>query len=234
MPACYICRVIESLPARHSCTIAAITIGQTPREDMLADLRRAVPDVRWQEFGALDGIDDGELAALMPADDDFPLVTRLGDGRTVIVGERALRPRLQDAVDRAGRAADLIVVLCSGPLDPQSDVPIVCPDRLLMATVRALGAKSIVVLTPAQDQIEQQRARWAGDGIEAHVLAASPYGGTDFAALGRQVDRLHASAAVLDCLGYSLEAKAEFTAASRLPTILARSLVAKIVAELIT
>jgi len=62
-------------------TIAAITIGQSPRDDVIAELVSLVPGVRWVQAGALDGLDIEQIRALEPDPGDRPLVTRLRDGR---------------------------------------------------------------------------------------------------------------------------------------------------------
>ena len=41
----------------HATTLATITIGQTPRTDVVPAMRRILPDdVRIVEYGALDGL----------------------------------------------------------------------------------------------------------------------------------------------------------------------------------
>jgi protein AroM len=65
------------------------------------------------------------------------------------------------------------------------------------------------------------------------VLFASPYFETDFEAVGRACRTSGASLVVMDCLGYTLAMKAAVTRASGLPVLLARSLAARLAAELI-
>jgi protein AroM len=213
--------------------VAAVTVGQAPREDILDEMRALAPHVRWIQQGALDGIDESGLASLAPSGGEFPLVTRMRAGRPVIVGEQAVRPLVQQAVDCIATDADLVVILCSTPLALESPVPVLFPDRLLTAAVGALRLDApIAVLTPREEQIPLQEARWRGLGFRAIVLCASPYGGTDFRRLGRVVRQIGAAAVVLDCLAYSAEMKATLAAASGLPTLLVRSLVANVAAEM--
>ncbi len=215
-------------------TIASITIGQSPRADLLAELRPAVPAAHWREFGALDALDDHAIADLAPEVGDFPLVTRLRSGRTVVVGTRAVRARLQDIVDEASAGADLIVLLCSGPLEIRSHRPTLQPDRLLTATVGALmTAQTVAVLTPSPEQVDSQDRRWRAAGVTPLLLPASPWDDTDFAALGRKAREGGAGLAVLDCMAYSAEMKAAVATASGLPTVLVRSLVSRVAAELL-
>jgi len=56
-------------------TIATVSIGQTPRPDVVSELRPFVPDATWIEAGALDGLDDAGIAALAPPPGESPIKT---------------------------------------------------------------------------------------------------------------------------------------------------------------
>ena len=213
--------------------IATVTIGQSPREDAVPELARYVPSARFLEAGALDDLDDRAIAALAPTGGDFPLVTRLRDRRSVIVGEEAITPHVQTAIARVEADADLVIVLCTGEFAVTSGKPLVFPGRVLASTVMAVhGGRSIAVLAPHDGQVALVGDRWRARGVQATVLAASPYADTDFEAVGRRARDAGATLVVMDCLGYSLAMKALVTRASGLPALLARSLVARVAGEL--
>jgi protein AroM len=215
-------------------TIAAITIGQSPRREVIDEMRRFLPGVWWTEAGALDGLDAAGITKLAPADGEFPLVTRLRDGGTAVVGERAVTPLMQRAVDRLAPSADVVLVLCSGRFDLSSPRPLVFPGLLLGGVARALFAgRRVLVLTPHQAQVDSQTAHWRARGLDPVVRWASPYGDADFGAVGREAASSGVVAAVFDCIGYGLRMQAEFAAASGLPSLLVRSVAARIVAELL-
>lgn len=111
--------IVSAMPTR----ITFLTIGQTPRSDLVPDLVASLPrDVDVAEIGALDGLDDDTIAGLEPGEDDRALVTRLRNGRQAVVGKRwvtaRLRALLADAPD-----ATATVLLCTG------DFPELVPDR---------------------------------------------------------------------------------------------------------
>jgi len=213
--------------------IAAITIGQAPRDDTIAELATLVPGARWVQAGALDGLDDAAIDALAPRSSTFPLVTRLRSGRTVVVGEDAIQAPVQAAIQRIEREADVVVILCSGTFTVSSRVPLIRPGLLLDATVRALDLASLFVLTPLEGQVPAQEARWRAFAPDVWVRCATPFADTDFEALGREARARDASAVVLDCMGYTLAMKAAVARGSGLPTILVRSLAARVAAELL-
>ena len=213
--------------------IAAVTLGQTPRDDILGEMRALVPHAEWIQSGALDDINDCELVRLSPSVGEFPLVTRMRGGRPIVVGERAIRPLVQRAVDRIASDADFVIVLSSTPLVFDSPVPVLFPDRVLSGVVASLdsGAR-IVVVTPAKDQIAPQEMRWRKLGFSPVVLVGSPYGGTDFRHLGEVINRAGASLVVLDSVAYSSGMKADLASMCALPALLARSLAARVAAEI--
>lgn len=214
--------------------IAIVTIGQSPREDVVPELQRYLPGARFIEAGALDDLDDAAIAALKPAGDDFPLVTRLRDRRSVTVGERGITPLVHGAIRRVEGEADLVIVLCTGEFDVRCQKPLLFPGRLLTSTVMAVhGGRPIAVLVPHEGQVAPQIERWRQRGATASVFAASPYTGADFTAIGYQARDVGAGLVVMDCLGYTLAMKAAVASASGLPTMLVRSLVARVAAELL-
>ncbi len=214
--------------------IAAVTIGQAPRDDVVPEMRALVPEAEWIQAGALDGLDRAALDRLAPSAADFPLVTRLSNGRSVVVGERAVLPCLQAAVRRLEPAADLVIVLCSGTFDLQSAVPLIFPGRVLAACVSSFQAGTrLAVLTPLAAQVDAQRERWTRLGMSPSVHHADPYGATDFDAVGRAARAAGAQLIVLDCIGYTGAMRAAVQAASGLPALLARTVAARLAAELV-
>ena len=213
---------------------AAVTTGQSPRDDILGEMRALTPGVEWIERGALDNLADGVLEGLAPRPGEFPIVTHLRSGRTVMVGDRSITPLLQQAADAVSPNASILVVPCSGPLTIESSIPLLLPDRLLMASVRAIQqAAPVAVVTPSKDQIVPQQQRWNKLGVPAFVLAASPYTPTDFSQVGKKARECGAGLVVLDCLAYSRSMKNAAAQAAGLPVLLVRSLMARLTTELI-
>jgi protein AroM len=214
--------------------IATVTIGQSPRDDVVPELARFVSGARFIETGALDGLDDDAIARRAPGPDDFPLVTRLRDKRSVVIGELAITPLVQAAIRRVEAEADLVILLCSGEFAVECRKPLIFPGRILASTVAALhGGRPIAVLTPLEGQVATQFARWRERGARASILFASPYAPTDFDAIGRQARDTGAALVVMDCLGYTLAMKRAVVSASGLPAILVRSIAARVAAELL-
>jgi len=219
--------------------LGLVTIGQSPRDDVVPELRRFLPpDVRIYEAGALDDLSPEEIAAHLPLSPERTLVTRLRDGTEVVVDAEFVHGRLQAVIERLGRGVDLIGLLCSGKFpDFESPVPLLVPHRLLRGVLSALLLPGpLGVLVPSPEQVgpaEEELRDW---GIDAVVCATSPYRGDLRSALGEQVSFLRergVAAVLLNCFGYG-EASREFLQESLgVPVIAVRSLFARTLAELL-
>ncbi|HXF83536.1 MAG TPA: AroM family protein [bacterium] len=217
--------------------LGAVTIGQSPRSDIIPELRTVLPpDVEILEAGALDGLSAEEIAALAPRDGDAVLVTRLRDGRGVRLAHRLVVPRLIRQVERIAEAADAVLLLCTGSFEPfRAMRPILYPERLLFGLARAVAAGGhIGVITPDDMQVEEQRTRWGAIARTVSIRTASPY--TDAArlpSLGRELADAGAQLLVLDSLGYSLAMKQAVRRAAARPVLLPRTVLARAAAELL-
>ncbi len=138
--------------------VASLTVGQTPRSDLLPDILDRMPmmlDV--QEFGALDGLTGREIAALAPRAGESSLVTRLRDGRDVIVSRQRVAERLEvicRSIDP--RQFDLLIVLSTGLFrEFESACPMVNAQRAMDAAIAAMAAsgQTVGVVYPLRRQV---------------------------------------------------------------------------------
>jgi protein AroM len=216
--------------------VGAITIGQSPRSDIIDEIAPLLGPLRIIEAGALDGLSDEAMAAMRPADDDHTLVTVLRDGREVLLGRRHVLPRIQACVDRLQDHVDLIMMLCTGTFPPfQTHRMMLYPEHLLFQMVRAIIRDGHVgVLTPSPRQIADQEHRWRQVAAAATVRAFSPYAaGGDLDGAARDFVAAGVDVVVLDCLGYTTALKHEVRARTGRPVLLARTVLARAAAELV-
>lgn len=96
--------------------ICIITLGQSPRPGLVAEVMRHVDaDVEYVEIGALDGVPPDVIREKGRPAEDVPLVSKLRDGSRVVVSSRFMN----DCLDRVVGEADdggfnLIVLMASG------------------------------------------------------------------------------------------------------------------------
>ncbi len=221
--------------------IGVLTIGQAPRaDDTVAELGQVLgPGYAISERGALDDLDAAEIARLGPEPEHYLLISLLRNGQSVRLSKQKILPLLQQRIDAFGDdGVDAILLLCTGTFPEfKADRLIVQPQEALYHLVLGLAGrgKRIGALTPLTDQLPQTRAKWRAYGVDPLLAAASPYAsGDEVTPAGRDLAERGADLIFMDCMGYSVAMKARAKAAAGgLPVILARSAIARMMAEIV-
>lgn len=215
--------------------IGVVTIGQTPRPDLVTAFGTAAPHAEVRVAGALDDLDAAQLAALAQPG-PYPLLVRLADGTTTEVPRDQLVPRVEAAARTlAASGASLVVIACAGafPMIPCA-VPVLVPGRIVPATVRAFGADGpIGVVTPNQGQVPFAEAKWRADGFTARVTHAAPSRPDELATAAALMRASNVTLVVLDCMGHDEASRASVAALVERPTLAVQPLVASLAAALV-
>jgi protein AroM len=217
-------------------TIGAVTIGQTPRDDIVPHLEATLGE-RYEilQVGAMDGLSEEEIQAQSETSSGALLVTRLRGGAEIRIKEGFVSPRLRECVQTLQDHADLILFLCTGDFpDMASSRPILFPGPLLRSVVSSLSVDRVGILTPAAEQIEPQRERWGSLGRSVTLDHASPYGSLkDLEAAAERLGSAGVDVVAMDCIGYTREMKRVVGAKVGRPVITASSLLARIAVEVL-
>jgi protein AroM len=233
--------MISDTPERR---IGLLTIGGAPRHDSLAREVRDIlgPDVDVVERGALDGLTVEQVAGLGGGSDQgTPLATQMADGRSVIVDEVAVTPLLSQQISRLERLdrVEVTLLMCTGSF-PQLEHrrPLFQPHAALYRTVAGIaGAGQLTALTPLQAQVEHARHNWLCAGVAGvELLVADPYGPDPLGAVSAAAAAASAAGSqlfYLDCFGYDRGMKQAAQRAFGGPVVLARSLAARLLAEMV-
>lgn len=219
--------------------IGAITIGQSPRVDVVPEIIDLFgSDVEIVEAGGLDGLSGEEIASFIPSENDYVLVSRLRDGSHVKFGKSYVIPRLQKCINKM--EADnikLILMMCTGYFGNvlKSNIPVIYPQQLLYGIVPLLSPnKRIGIITPEEDQIPQVQKIWEQSGLSVFASHGSPYKGLDSVVNGaKMLADKDLDFIVLDCIGYNKEMKRAVAELTNKALILPRTLLARVAAELI-
>ncbi|MFO1442343.1 AroM family protein [Bacillus sp. Bva_UNVM-123] len=220
-------------------SIGIITLGQTPREDMIPAIEGLLPpDTRIIEKGVLDGKSSYELLQFVPEKGQTTLISRLRNGGSAIMAKEKILPIIQKLIDELNdEKVSLIIIACTGkfPLF-KSGIPLVYPDHLLNYIVEGLFREgSIGVIVPLQSQVQTIMKKWNDGGFHSIVECCSPY---DFneEQLIRAVERLNEESIhtiVLDFMGYTESMKTIVKNHTTKPVILSRNMIYKVAMELI-
>ena len=218
--------------------IGAITVGQSPRTDVTADIMRIFDGkAELCEKGGLDGLTKEEIDEFQPEEGDYILVSRLNDGSSVTFAERFILPRLEIAIHELEKeGAELIMMFCTGkfPDTLKSTIPLIYPCDILDRMVPLFTTNSsIIVVTPSPKQLKQSMDKWSQIVTDVEVISASPYGERkEILKAAEQAKGLKGDVIVLDCIGYSQEMKEIFARETKKPVILPRTLLARMISEL--
>lgn len=199
------------------------------------------PGVRIVEFGALDDLTPEEIERYLVREGEVGIVTRLRDDSSVLLSHDLILPRMQTMTDRAveHHGADVLVILCGADWSKlESSRLIINPGQLFPATVMALAAgRKLGIIKPDAGQVERERERYAEKGLVAAVTSASPYAGPERLRLAREAaEYLKAEGSELvwmTCVGMDEAMRAAVAEVTGVPVILAQSLLARIVSELL-
>lgn len=219
--------------------IGMITVGQSPRADMVPEIREILGEgIEVLEAGALDEMSLEQVRGLYPRERDYILCTRMADGTEVVIGKRYIIPRIQEHIHRLTRAgAKIILLLCTGKFPEfSSERLLIEPQKVLDHFMFALQGKErrIGLMVPLQDQIEQAKKKYRKMRGSLVLQAASPYAMEDqVSRAARAFRRANPHVIVMHCMGYTQAMKDRVRDITGKPVILARSLVARAMKELL-
>ena len=219
--------------------IGILTIGQSPRVDIIPELKKAIGfEVEIEEKGALDELTWEEVKDLYPGPDDYILVTRMRDGREIKIAERHIIQRISKCIaDLEKKEVDFIILLCTGEFpDIISKKPILKPNKLLENVIRGILQEGVMaVIVPSLDQIPLMEKKWKKTNLKIIVEAISPYTGTreEIEKIAKKIEEKDVDLIVLDCLGFNRGVKTIFRKITKTPVLLPRTLFARVVGELI-
>lgn len=196
-------------------TLTALTIGQSPRPDLVRPLADLLPDWQIRQVGALDGLTLADLPhGGQGRDAAYPLVTRMADGTPVTVAESFVTKRLQGLLDGGvGSDAVATVLLCAGTFaalrsDPAKSGPLIKPFDVARRTLDALGMQRLGLIAPVAEQETPIRLRWQAAGFDPVVWTWDIDPPDDalytelYADLNQRIDRDGLDCIVLDYVGH--------------------------------
>lgn len=217
--------------------LGIVTIGQTPRFDVLPEMRRHWPDsIEVLEAGALDGMSTAQIEKLRPGSADGVLTTRLKSGKSAVVSKARLVPYLRNAIERVQKeGVDLILLLCTSDFSGlESKVLIVKPNRILHHFVRALSVERLGVVVPLPEQRAAARDRWLSVVTDVDVVSADPYGSQELIPEAAQaLASSKSQLLVMDCMGFQEQHLKKMRLETDAPCALANAIVSRFIANLI-
>ncbi len=219
----------ESIPMAKI-KIGFLTIGQSPRTDIMTDIQYLIlPNIEIIEMGLLDNLSSEEIENLKPEEDEFPFVSRLRDGSQAFLSDKKIQELLPPAIDLMITDLDVraVAMLCTHDFPKMTfSCPIIFPNDYLKFLVNhILKTESLGVVIPLESQIEMTRKKWKSKRIVLEVK--SPYierhhwDTTAKRFIDEKVD-----AVVLDCIGFNIPDGRELQHLLNIPILLPRTILA--------
>ena len=220
--------------------IGMITIGQSPRVDIVPEIRDILgEEIEVLEAGALDGLSLEQVRGFYPKKRDYVLCTRMADGSEVVIGKRFILTRMQEHIHRLAQGgAEIILLLCTGKFPEFSSKRLLIePQKVLDHFLYALQGKNqrIGLMIPLQDQMDQAKRKYGRMKGEVIIQFASPYSKEDqVSKAAKALKTANPHVIVMHCMGYTQAMKDRVREITGKPVVLARSLVARALKELIS
>ncbi|MED1949844.1 AroM family protein [Brevibacillus centrosporus] len=220
--------------------VGMITIGQAPRMD-IGHIIETYLDGRAElvQAGVLDGMALNDIQdKLSPGPGEYVLTSRLLDGSSVIMSRESIQPILQEKIkDMESRGISTTLLLCTGvfPGLHTERTVLVEPDQMLPPVIAGITkGRRLGVLVPLAEQVESLREKYTPHGLNPAFAVASPFK-LDADTYRNAVVPLqdHVDILLLDCMGYTEEARQLVSDLTGLPVILSSALMAKILSEMI-
>ena len=209
--------------------LAFVTIGQTPRDDVVTEvlslLGAPAGTLRPEQFGALDGLTEADLASHDTAPREGLFHTRLANGDPVVVGAGFVRQRLMPLLHHLdGQGFDLIVLISTGLFAPvRLRTPFAHGQSTLDAWVAALvmGECELGLLYP----LTHQHRDFAYGTLIQNARAVAATG--EAASLEEAAIHLgKADLILMHSIGYTEAMAHQLAALTRRPVVTARRILA--------
>ncbi len=220
-------------------SVGIITIGQTPRVDMIPAIRGFFPaETVIIEKGVLDGRPQEEILSLTPEPGQTTLISRLKDGGKAVMAKEKIVPIVQQLIDELNQQnVSLIVLACTGQFPCfRSEVPVVYPDHLLSHVVQGVLQGGLLgVIIPLPEQAPAIIQKWKAADFDVIPAASSPYlfQEKELIKAIKQLESFPIKAIILDCMGYTEEMKQMAQAYTTKPILLSRTIIYRMIGEIL-
>jgi len=214
--------------------VGFLTNGQSPRSDIIPTFKEIFnKDIKIVERGALDSLNEAQLLTVIARKEKNICVSRLRDGRSIIMSRRKLRPLLQNELSKLEQEVDMVVLLCTDDLPTLTcGKPVFYPNRIVTQMIGAMADQpKIGLIIPLEEQRRTTLKKWKGISDDITIAVASPYDYGNFEEAARYLKDYRVDIIILDSMGYDEEHRQLVRKESGIVTILPRTLVARMILE---
>ena len=208
-----------------------ITIGQSPRDDLVPELLSIMSyNFSYTEIGLLDDLSSLEIQKMKPHKDDGVLVSRLKSGEQVVLDHEKVERALNDLIDEE-TSCDAMLLLCTSEfkslMEKRRDKLVIMPSLVLKEFLKTFTSPfdSLGIVVPELSQVINATQRWKKIVKNVFTAHLSPYLNDDkdeWGRVSRFFQEKEVNYIVMDCMGYSIFHSQKLGALSNLPIFTAR------------
>jgi protein AroM len=218
--------------------IGMLTIGQSPRDDILPGLKEILGrGVEIVEVGALDGKTMEDVNKISLRVEDYILVSRMKDGKEIKITKKYILPLMQEKLDLLeSQGIRLTVIMCTGRFPKfQSKGLVVTPMEILKGVLEGcLKEGRLGVVYPTAEQIPMGETEWSRPGVKVYADTVSPYEPIEVEVLCDRLAKQNLDLILLNCFGFPTELRRKIAVKTGKPVIQANTMVAHVLAELLS
>lgn len=214
--------------------VGVLTVGQSPRPDILSEFEGILDGVEIVEKGCLDGLTKPQIKKMKQKGKEPFLVTLLRDGTSVEISKEKTTTLLKQRIKELENEVDAIFLACTEDFpNLESRTILLEASKLVHGVVENIvtGKKKLGLLIPTAGQVAQVHEKWRQVN---HVIAvAFPFEKTEeVEAAARKLKLEDVDLVVLDCMAYDKQSKKKMAKLTGKPVILPRTLAATVLKEL--
>ncbi|MFF2753075.1 AroM family protein [Psychrobacillus sp. NPDC058041] len=182
-----------------------ITIGQTPREDLMkAFIKGGVQNI--QMIGALDGFSEDEIINLekVPGQEKLYVVHKNG---TSNISHECIEDRVDKLIRQYEASSDAIALLCMSEFKSTSDeTRIIYPIKELCEKASEINNHdTTIIFLPIKEQLTSAKLKWANLKGNKRFVVVPPKSQSVLDMLTKEIKLHSPSYVILDCYGYDYE-----------------------------
>ncbi len=220
--------------------IGFITIGQSPRPDIIGEMKSIIGDeLQIIEGGALDGLSKDEVFSLLhasPSAEEY-LVTKLRDGTSVVMPKNIIVKRIEGVLKSfENQGITVAAILCVGEFpEYQFNGIVLKPGDLSLKLVSSLYqvGKGVIVI-PLEEQRKGAMGRWSFSRIRPNIkVFAADSDLKKLEHLSEEIEQEAPDFVVLECMGFGEQMKQKIRSKVQCPVILPKTLLGHMIKEIL-
>jgi protein AroM len=219
--------------------IGVVTIGQSPRPDVIGEMERILgKGYEILEKGALDDFTLEDVKKIKIEEGQGVLVTRMRDGTEIKITHDIVNPVIQKRItELEAEGVGIILLVCTGRFPEfESNVLVVQPSNIVRGVTRAAIRKGrMASILPSIQQVGGSPREREEDGLVTYLDSASPYGPIEeVEKLGDRLAKQNVDLIVLNCMGFDHNHRRIIREKTGKPVLQSSAMVARALKELLS